>query len=300
MYRSGTTWIARMLEAAGGVTLVSEPFNPRHRPGVLRSPFTVSYLYVTEENEDRYRVAIGDTLRLRYRPLAELSSLRTGRQAAKMVKNWTDFTWGRLARRRPLVKDPFAVLSAPWLARRFDAEVVVSVRHPAAVVSSTMRLGWKPFDFQNLLQQPLLIRDLPEEVRDEIERAAAGAPDVLEAASLLWKVIYGAVARFPGHPGIHVVRHEDLSLQPVEGFDRLYGEVGLPFSDRARATIAEATSSANPQEQREGDPHSVRLDSRANIGNWQRRLSPDDVARIRSITGDVAGRYYSGPEWGDD
>lgn len=46
-----------------------------------------------------------------------------------------------MPRSRPLVKDPFALFSAEWFADNFDAEVIVIVRHPAAVVSSIKRLG---------------------------------------------------------------------------------------------------------------------------------------------------------------
>ncbi len=37
---------------------------------------------------------------------------------------------------RPLLKDPIAVLSAPWLERTFGMQVVFSVRHPAAFAAS--------------------------------------------------------------------------------------------------------------------------------------------------------------------
>lgn len=300
MYRSGTTWIARMLAAGGGVTVISEPFNPRHRQGILRAPFSVPYLYVTEENEEPYLPAVADTLRLRYRLGAEIRRVRRGRHVAKMAKNWAEFSVGRAMGRRPLLKDPFALLSAPWLARRFGVDVVVSVRHPAAVVSSTMRLGWKPFDFRDLLDQPLLVRDHLTDLREELERAAENRVDVLEAASLLWKVLYGTVARVAEASDIRMVRHEDLSLEPMDGFAALYGALQLPFTDGAQRRIAEATSARNPNEQQAGDPHSVRLDSRANVRNWVRRLSAEQVARIREITEEAAAPFYDASDWALD
>jgi hypothetical protein len=49
-------------------------------------------------------------------------------------------------------------------------------------------------------------------------------------ASLLWRVIYGTVAGYRHElPGLEVVRHEDLSADPVPAFRSLYGRLGLPF-----------------------------------------------------------------------
>ena len=42
------------------------------------------------------------------------------------------------------------------------------------------------------------------------------------------------------------------------------------------------------------------LDSRAQVSRWKRELSPDEVARVREITADVAPLYYGEEEWTGD
>jgi hypothetical protein len=41
----------------------------------------------------------------------------------------------------------------------------------------------------------------------------------------------------------------------------------------------------------------VKLDSRANLDNWKKRLSTEEVARIREMTGKVSKLFYSDEEW---
>ena len=41
----------------------------------------------------------------------------------------------------------------------------------------------------------------------------------------------------------------------------------------------------------------MQLDSRANLDNWKRRLSPNEIGRIRKLTEDVARFYYPEESW---
>jgi hypothetical protein len=301
MPRSATSWTGKMLEASGRFVYVNEPLNPRHppgrSPGVLRAAVDGAFQYVCEDNEGAFLAAFRDTARLRYHPLAELRANHAPDDLARMAKYLAGFTAGRLRGRRALLDDPYAVFSAPWLADRLGAQVVVTVRDPVAVVSSWKRLGWSP-RFAELLAQPALVRDWLASSRAELEAAArATVRDPVGQASLLWRVIYRAVADYRQRvPGLLVVRHEDLSSDPVPAFAELYGRLGLPFGERARRAVLAATSG--------GDGHAAmrwsfgragpsrtaarRLDSRANLEAWREVLDQREVARIRALTAEVA------------
>jgi hypothetical protein len=99
------------------------------------------------------------------------------------------------------------------------------------------------------------------------------------------------------HPEYQVVRHEDLSLGPLQGFRRLYDALGLQFTPKAQRTIQASSSSENPKELSTSAVHAFQLDSRANLGNWKRRLSPEEIQRVRQITGEVAACYYPDESW---
>lgn len=294
-HRSGTTWVGRMLAAARDTVYISEPLNHLHRPGVFRAPVPFWYPYITAANEAAYLGAFSDLIALRYHLRAELRALRSRRDLLRMGRDFAVFAGGRLRRQRVLMKDPFAVFSAPWLAHRLGCRVVITVRHPAGFASSLMRLGW-PFDFRNLLDQPDLMRDHLEADRVAMEAAEPG--DILGQAALLWRMIYRVVHGYRLRAaGFLIVRQEDLALDPPAGYESLYRSLGLPFDEGVRRTILTSSSSENPAEPSRRNVYSVKLDSRAAADNWRKRLSAEEIGRVRRLTEPVSQEFYSEREW---
>lgn len=296
-HRSGSTWVGKMLAAGPRVAYISEPLNVLHRPGVLRTPVRHWYTYICAENEAGYLTGLRETLNYRYQTWAELRSLRSGKDLLRMARDWSAFKGGRLFGRRPLLKDPFAVFSAAWFAERLGCAVVITVRHPAAFASSLLRLSW-PFDFADLLAQPLLVRDWLEPFVPEIEAIRSRPEDLIGQSSLLWRIIYQVVVQLKERfPHFQIVRHEDLSRDPQAGFRELYGSLGLEFTPEIQQVVARSSSGENPAEISVRRAHSVRLDSQASLGNWRRRLSEAEVERVRALTAGVADRFYSAEDW---
>jgi hypothetical protein len=294
-HRTGTTWIGRLLAADPQVAYISEPLNVHHRPGVLRSKVAHWYAYVCSENEGSYYSAFLELLRYRYHLWDEFAAVRSPHDVLRMGRDLGIFSLGRLLGRRPLLKDPFAVFSVAWFAQRLNCRVVVSVRHPAAFVSSLKRLGWS-FDFSDLLQQPLLMRDYLAPYRTAME--SCPRTDIIAQASLLWVMIYRALDRIRQFvPDARIVRHEDLSREPLEQFRSLYQMLDLPFSSRVERRILETSSSDNPDQLPRGRVHSVHLDSRASLESWKRRLSADEIDRVHQITDEAARMYYAEDDW---
>lgn len=299
MHRSGTSWVGHMVCAGADFIEIQEPLNILNRQTILGSRAKLWYTYVTEENEGHYLSSYRDAFRFRPHPILDLKKMRavSPRDPIRIPKRWASFALGRLERRRLLIRDPFAVFSLDWFVRRLNCIVVVVVRHPAAVVSSLKRLGYT-FDFKNLLQQPLLMADRLERFRPQMEATLASPTDVIRQGALLWTMIYDCVSESQqiGHD-VHVVRHEDFSLDPLHEYARLYAALGLRFTPKAQRKIERFTRGSNPKEVSVAKPFKVRLDSLANLSNWKQRLQQDDIRRIRALTRDVAGRYYSDDEW---
>jgi hypothetical protein len=300
MPRTATSWVGKMLEASGALVYVNEPLNPQHPPG--RSPGVLradAFQYISEENERVWLPAFRDTVRLRFHPIAELRRNHGPYDLLRTVKYTAGFGLGRLRRRRALLDDPYAVFAAPWLARRVGCRVVVTVRDPVATVSSWRRLGWTP-RLAELLAQPALVRDRLGRFKPELEAAVDGHGDGIGQASLLWRVIYGTVAAYRDEiPGLVVVRHEDLSADPVPAFAALYRRLRLPFGpdpERAIRTATEAGSGGGAMRWSVSaggvsKTAARRLDSRANLQVWRERLTDEEVASIREATADVAEPY---------
>lgn len=293
-HRTGTTWVGKML-AAGGFAYVSEPLNVWHRPGVMRAPVGHWYQYITRENESGYLPAFQRTLALHYGLFDEIKSIRSRRDFLRMGRDLGVFLRGRIARQPALLKDPFAVFSLPWFVERLNCRAVVTIRHPAAFASSLKKLNW-PFDFNDLLDQPLLMRDHLEPFRADMEQIRPD--DIIGQSALLWRMVYRVVhAEMERIPSMIILRHEDLSIDPAAGFARAYESLGLAYAAKVQEMIRASSSGENPAELSSRKTHSVKLDSRANLENWKKRLSPDEIARVRNLTEDVAGLFYADVKW---
>jgi hypothetical protein len=289
MHRSGTSWLGSMLCAGGELVNIGEPLNVLNRQTIFPKRVGLWYAHITEENEGDFLPYYRDALAFKLHPLADLARMRVGspRDPFRIARRWGDFVLGRVQERRLLIKDPFAVFSIDWFTRRLGCQAVVIVRHPVGVVSSLKRLRFT-FDFGNLLRQPSLMDERLRRFRPAIEASLESPDDVIGQGSLLWRIIYESLE--PAN--VRIVRHEDLSLEPVANAETLYAELGLGFTPKARAAIEASTSETNPAEVPVRDPFKVRLASRTNLSNWERRLDQAEVERILEITDPVAARYY--------
>jgi len=302
-HRSGTTWVGKMLAADALTAYISEPLNVLHRPGVFHAKVAHWYQYVCDENESQYLSAFQELLEFDYHLWDEIRSLRSRKDFLRMGRDFLIFYNGLMRGQRALLKDPFAVFSTPWFAKKLNCKVVITVRHPAAFASSLKRLNW-PFDFQDLLDQPLLMRDHLEPYRDQMQ--SIKSDDVIGQAALLWKVIYHSVhttlrqaqdgAR-ELNPNFIIVRHEDLSRDPIAGYRKLYKSLDIVFTPRVEKIILNSSSSENPKELSSKKIYSVKLNSRTIVDIWKKRLSGEEIDRIRKMTEEISALYYSDVEW---
>jgi hypothetical protein len=293
-HRSGTTWVGKMLALAPGVAYIHEPFSPKAPKGLSPAGFERYFTVVTRENEGRYRAGLKRSLALRYDVSAQLRSAKSWRDVVRIPRDYWRLHRTRRSGRRPLMKDPIALLSAEWLAESFGMDVVVLIRHPAAFAASLKRLGWK-HSFATFIQDggvPEVVRPYEAEIREQAERPG----EIMAQAALLWRLLYNAVDGYRDrHPDWAFVRHEDASAEPVATFERLYAQLGLDFTPAAREAIARASAPENPAAL--ATPYAVELDSAASLGRWRDELTAEEVATLRERTRDVWPRFYSDEDW---
>ena len=177
------------------------------------------------------------------------------------------------------------MFSADWLAERFDMDVVVTVRHPCAFAASIKRLHWAYTKrFGDLLAQPLLMRDFLSAYAEPLRAYSEREHDIVDQAILLWNVQTEAIARHrERHESEWVfVRLEDISRAPVDRFRDMFERLGVIWTDRVEELVRSTSDASNPAEA--SRPDSVRRDSAAHITNWKRRLTADEIARVRAGT----------------
>ncbi|MCA2180576.1 sulfotransferase [Nonomuraea glycinis] len=289
--RSGTSWAGKMLAAGGELVYVNEPLNPQHPPGrcpgILRAQVRHRFQYICDDNAPTWLPAFRDTVALRYRWAAELRANRSPYDLARMIRYGGAFTLGRLAGRRALLDDPFAVLSAGWFAERLGCKVIALVRDPVSFVASWQRLGWTVY-FHELLEQPLLVRDHPQVLR---LRVLVGSQDRIAKAAALWQVTREILARTPG---ILVTSYDDLAADPRTGFKRLYDYAGLAWTPAAEERVMKACTAPGSRDQGFAWSGLSRtayrpMDSRAALRAGARGLTQEEIDRIRALTDDACG-----------
>jgi hypothetical protein len=242
-HRSGSTWVGRILASAPSTVYVHEPFH-REAPGTGDARFDCWFPYVCAENEEPYRAIIQDVLA------------------------HTD---------RPVIKDPLAVFSAPWLADRFRTQNVVLIRHPAGFAASLKDKGWT-HPFGDFLRQPLLMAHHLEPFAGEIMRVSRQPPDIVDQAALLWRIIYTVVAQFRrDFPGWTYLRHEDLQRDPPAGFRSLFEHLGLSYGMQTERAIDAART--------------------REVVHWRDRLTEAELERVRARVGEIARCFYADEDW---
>ena len=300
-HRSGTTWVGRMLAQASGVFYIHEPFSVTDPPGpgICNARFTDWFTSVARQNEGPYYPAVKNTIRLRYNLLAALKSSRSRANLLRSTSEWRAFRAARLSGVRTLIKDPIALFSAEWLAERFNMDVVIIIRHPAAFVSSLKRLNW-PHPFAHFLRQPILMSRWLLPFEREIAEFTRVEKGIVEQAVLLWRLLHHVIRQYQQtHADWIYLRHEDISRNSVEEFRALYARLGLPMTQRVRAVIKSYSDVANPAEPvaEVGSAETLKRNSALNVWNWKTRLTPAEIAFVKKGVADISPAFYSDADW---
>jgi hypothetical protein len=151
--RSGTTWLAEVIDSQVPCRLMFEPFNP-DQVRQFRRFSHFQYMRPDEEN-------------------AELLAFCTAVVRGELRGRWVDGYAAHVFSRLRLVKDIRPTPMLRWLSDRFpQLPVLFVLRHPCAVVQSRMRLRWSTDeDIQRFLRQPQLVADHVEPYLEVIARA---------------------------------------------------------------------------------------------------------------------------------
>lgn len=185
-HRSGSTWAGSMIAAAPAVGYIHEPFNPTHRPGICAAQTDRYFLDVQDDCPRKWASALQKTVSFRYDAGAEWSSIRTPKDALRMVRDASIFAWYRLCGNRALLKDPIALFSAEWIAKTFDADVVVLVCPLAAFVDNL--LEWS-FPFCDLMSQFRLLEFHLVPYANAVWEFAEGEYGIVDLGNLMWCIL---------------------------------------------------------------------------------------------------------------
>lgn len=298
--RSGTTWTGSMLCLSGEAGYITEPFNRNYQPGWIVERLPHQSLYINGDNARLYRPVVDQVMRMRYPIFRNLTQVRSARQIGRVARDYGRSVSHRIRKVRPLIKDPYALFSAEWLAATYGMDVVITIRHPAGFVSSIKKLNWKR-DFRHWAEQDLLLRDLLSKYADRIHDYARRGDevDIIDRAILMWNAYYRVVEGFRReHPDWSFVRYDDLAEEPIAGFRSLYAALGLTWSPETEEGIAKHSDAGNVKDvSGSQSPHTIKRSSRAAKWTWADRLSAEEIARVRQGTAEVAAHFFDDSDW---
>ena len=304
-HRSGTTWVGKMLALAPDVYFLGEVFNldlaalaPPSAHAYCLSGLRYWYQYVDAGNQALFRDELERLLHLRYPRAAKWAQAHNWREHGRVLKANAGMIVRRsLGRRRALLKDPIALMAAPWLHVEFNVQPVVLIRHPAAMVASLKRLGWYA-TFNSFTSQPELMQTRLRQFAVELQTPPPQS-DLIGQAILMWRLLYTVVEQYQREwPGWLYVHHERLSQQPVQGFQQIYDYLGLCWTPAIEKQISAYSDRTNPQASSGRLVRQLRLDSAANTKCWQKILSPAEVERVRIETAGLYDCFYGDDDWG--
>lgn len=272
-YRSGTSWVSRML-AGSGIWHLHEPFNPNQ--GIWPDYFS----YRRRHESDVALDEIVDSLRKgQFLGIPDKVLLRgipaNHRCMPSRLGLYTH------AIRRTLIKDPIACLLSEYLVVNHAMTAVVVMRHPAGFASSLSQLGWDTAEqLRNLLKQCKLMEDwlFPYEPLMALHSKASSLESHTTLFAALWIVLWGFAQR---NNRFLIVNYEELCESPQREFEKLHTKLNLPLLQEDRKRHYKLTQS--PTIKTPNSPFDVVRNTKAVRRSWSRTLRPDEIDTVRSV-----------------
>jgi len=215
MGRSGTTWLAELLNFRNEYRFIFEPFDPQRV--ALASGFE-EHTYLREDDARRQFIA-------------PARAIVTG-----MVReHFVDQHNRKLICSRRIVKEVHANLLLRWLYRQFPGmPLVMIVRHPFAVAASRQATAEDKDLAQNFLAQTDLVVDYLRPYVDVMLSCVTP----FERQIAAWCIETGVpFSQFRANE-LCVVFYEHLVTDPLGTMRRVWAHLGKPFDARIAAAVA--------------------------------------------------------------
>ena len=255
--RSGSTWVADLINHRQRFRYMFEPFHPRVVKPAARAHM---FQYIAPDDEA---------------PDFQAFSRRvlTGAFRYQRVDRYNR----RLVSSERLIKDVTANLFAGWLHARFpEVKIVLLLRHPFGVaVSKQATSYWSWPGVAELTAQPSLVGDF---LKDHIADAEAERDPLLEQV-WVWSVLHAVPFQQLDPARVHLAFYESFCENPERELERVF-----TFIDGENGTagrVGPDLDADKPSVMARGD--SAARSGKKPIGEWQRHFDDRRMARGREI-----------------
>ncbi len=317
-HRSGTTWVGNIIKNSPMIYYIHEPLTPN---SITRGLFDTEIWYKYYDPNKEYQKVestLNDLFIGQY-PLRavlhfknslpntdyrNLNGINNDKFDIKYLKwrinAYLDSKRLKLSKLNhdqiiPLIKDPICLTAVEWIHKRWKSKNVFLIRHPAAFVSSLLRLNWR-FNFENFIKQPELINRFLKPYESDIN---SPPEDFISEASLIWLCTTKIIIDYQEiYPNWIYIRHEDLSYNPIKEFKLLFKKLELPYTSKVKRLIKATSHHTNPSEVSDKSKvHQLQRNSKENIKNWKKRLTNKEIKKIRDMTEHISNKFYSDKDW---
>ncbi len=289
--RSGTTLLAKLLDASPQTLYRHEPDKIRKRPGLPFLPEPEDYERFSAEARDylaQLTQAASPSVSgkrpffpkdFRSAGAARLQSLLmaplSAAERAGLQLPVPDFARGEDF--RYLIKSVTSVCRVPMFAKASPGTKFIHiVRHPGAVLASLLR---------GIEQQLMSRDDFIEEIAGMSNARAFDLPtDRLDQLSFEEKTVYTWMVQndksereLGGSPQYLLISYEDLCLNTAERVREMCAFIGVEFAPQMSEFIDAMNGSSD------GGYFSVAKNPLGSIARWEEQLSPETAARITQI-----------------
>jgi hypothetical protein len=251
--RSGTTWLGDLIASQIPSRILFEPFNPDLVPE-YRGFRYLQYMRPGTENPEFYAFA---------------RKVFSG----EIRNRWIDHQNERVHSEYRLIKEIRINLALKWLHDNFpEVRIVFLLRHPCAVVSSRMELGWATDkDIEPFLSQADLVNDYLGQHLELIRNAKMEE----EKHAIIWSIsnLVPLEQFMPGE--LKIVYYENLCTQPEIELPSLFASIGQKYESPRLDQINEPSQTTRIS--------SAVVSGRDKVTHWKKKLSPAQIDTILRV-----------------
>jgi hypothetical protein len=252
--RSGTTWLASLLNYDNAYRYLYEPFN---RDQVQQCRHFFARQYLNPANDDPLFLEPSRTI-------------LTG----KIRNAWIDQYNKRSLPPCRLVKDVRSSLMLKWIRRHFpEMPIIFLMRHPCAVALSRAQRAPMAERKRMFLDQSALVSDHLTPFVDLIE--ASSTP--FERHLVAWCIENYVPLKQLRKGDVYLVYYELLCVDPAKELSRLFSFIGRPFSEAVLALVRQPSVTSRPIQSNQF------LSGQDAVEAWTRRISADQISAYQRI-----------------
>lgn len=290
-HRSGTTWMGKMLSIPSRIAYIHEPFNKVYTSTGYGIQPHYWFQYIDERNEHLYYPKMLSTLNFKLICPAR-AKFRSIDDVKIYIKRNLEFLNYQFKDKRPLLKDPIALFSTPWLNQHFNCQPVILIRHPAAFVYSLKKQNWH-FDFNELYYQHNLMNDCLPHYKDIVKSFANNQYSLLDQAILLWKISHDRILSFQKqYENWIYIKHDEIAKAPLRGFQSLYQQLQIPFTEKVKQTIENYSQSQNNESKATNAVNHIQRDSESTTEEWKSGLASSEITYLFKEVEYLADKFY--------